>query len=173
MVTLIVIVIIVLITAGNLLVRVDQLKESDAIIVLSGFEGRLEKGIKLFNEGYGSYLILSNSDDFDEDILREQGISEDLVILESRAESTFTNATLTKEIVLDREFRSVIIVTSEFHTSRARYIFKKVYQDTSVRLFFTGSKNRFFNSRFWWFNFRGIYVVAVEYVKWVYYLIRY
>lgn len=173
MVTLIIIITIILITAGNLLVRVDQLKKSDVIIVLSGADGRLEQGVKLFNGGYGDYLLLSNSGDFDEDALGDLDMSDDMVILESEAVSTFTNATLTKEIVLDREFKSAIIVTSEFHTSRSRYIFNKVYRDTNVTLTFAGSKNSYFNPRFWWFNFRGIYVVAVEYVKWVYYLIRY
>ena len=173
MVALIIISIIILLTMGHFLVKVDHVEKSDAIIVLSGFDGRLEHGIKLFKEGYGDCLILSNSDDFDEETLREHDISEDQVISESHADSTFTNATLTKEIVLEREFKSVIVVTSEFHTSRTRYIFNKVYRDTDVKLIFSGSKNGFFNSKLWWFNFRGIYVVAVEYVKWLYYLIRY
>ena len=173
MVALIIISIIILMTMGHLLVRVDHVEKSDVIIVLSGFDGRLEHGINLFKEGYGDYLMLSNSDDFDEETLRENDISEDQVISESHADSTFKNATLTREIVLERKFKSVIVVTSEFHTSRTRYIFNKVYRDTDVKLIYSGSKNRFFNSELWWSSFRGIYVVAVEYVKWLYYLIRY
>ncbi|HHU18849.1 MAG TPA: hypothetical protein GXZ58_01115 [Bacilli bacterium] len=70
MLALIIISIIILMTMGHLLVRVDHVEKSDVIIVLSGFDGRLEHGINLFKEGYGDYLMLSNSDDFDEEVLQ-------------------------------------------------------------------------------------------------------
>jgi len=70
MLALIIISIIILMTMGHLLVRVDHVEKSDVIIVLSGFDGILEHGINLFKEGYGDYLILSNSDDFDEEVLQ-------------------------------------------------------------------------------------------------------
>lgn len=166
-------VVVVVAVAGRLLVSVDQARVADAIIVLSGAGGRLEKGIGLFHEGYGGHLILSNSGDFDEGVLVESGVPVERVIMESGAVSTYTNATLTREIVLDRGFRSVVVVTSEFHTSRSKYIFNRVYRDTGVVLSVVGSRSGFARAGVWWFSFKGVYVMAVECVKWVYYLGRY
>lgn len=169
----ILIILIALVTVGQFLVSVDHKEASDAIIVLSGAEGRLEKGIELFAEGYGEHIMLSNSVDFDEDTLHKNDIPKERVIQEPKADSTFTNAIYTKEIMLDRELTSALIVTSEFHTSRTKYIFNKVFEDTEIRLNFIGSKNSFFGRKFWWLNLKGIYIVTVECVKWLYYLVRY
>ena len=47
-------------SAGNFLVVDEKPEKSDVIIVLSGGEGRLEKGVTLFKEGFAPYLLLSN-----------------------------------------------------------------------------------------------------------------
>ncbi|WP_051475731.1 YdcF family protein [Bacillus sp. J37] len=162
-----------LLYAANFLVVNEDPKKSDVIIVLSGYEGRLEKGIDLFNRGFGEYLILTNSDYFNEEKLLKSGIPMDKIIYEQDADSTYTNATLTKNIMLDHKFDSAIIVTSEFHTSRSKYIFNKVYKDLETDLTYVASKNDFFNSRYWWDNEKSRYVVWSEYTKWLGYLLLY
>lgn len=167
----IILMIILFLNAGNLLVSAEKPKKSDVIIVLSGYDGRLEKGIELFKKDFGDYLLLSKSQYFNEDTLIQSGIQKEKIIFEKHAVSTYTNATLTKNILVKRKFDSAIVLTSEFHTRRSKYIFNKVFKDTKIELTFVSSKNGFFHSRYWWNNKKSIYLVCTEYIKWLRYLL--
>lgn len=46
-------------SAGNFLVVDEKPEKSDVIIVLSGGEGRLEKGVALYKAGFAPFLLLS------------------------------------------------------------------------------------------------------------------
>lgn len=93
--------------------------KSDVIIVLSGDNDRLEKGIELYKKGYASHLILSNGQENNfYHQAKESGIPEDSIILENHATSTTENAKFTKRLMMNYHFQSAIVVSSNYHMKR-------------------------------------------------------
>lgn len=160
--------------AGKLLVIDDEEpQKSDAIIILSGSEGRLEKGVELYQEGYGDYFILTNSNEFTENEinLMRSNIPKEKIIYEDKADSTYTNATLTLNIMTERNFKSAIVITNDFHTSRSKYIFNKIYKDKEINLTYIASEK--YNAAYWWKSKESRQFVLSEYIKWIGYVILY
>lgn len=58
------------------------------------------------------------------------GISVENILTESRSRNTYQNAVLCKKIVTANNWRSVLVVTSEFHSHRAESIFQRVFGQT-------------------------------------------
>ncbi|SLL20031.1 DUF218 domain [Mycobacteroides abscessus subsp. abscessus] len=171
---LIIAIFIIGLNAGKFLVVNENPRKSEAIIILSGAKGRLEKGIELYKEGYGDYLILTNSDSFTEKEMRllNNNVPKQKIIYEDKADSTYANATLTLHIMEDLNFNSAIVVTSDYHTSRSRYIFNKVYKDKDLELTYAAATSAF-NAKYWWKDEKSRYFVRSEYKKWLGYLILY
>lgn len=68
--------------------------------------------------------------------LEQQGVPEQSILEEPRATSTFQNAVYTRELLLDH-YRTtapppVVILTSDFHSWRARRVFQKVGLQTNI-----------------------------------------
>lgn len=128
--------------ASPLIVK-DPLKKADAVVVLSGgweSKGKLGKstlerykyGVRLFQKGYGKYLILSggnlwgNPSEAGEmaEMAMSDGFPHEVIIAEENSGSTYENALFVKKILLEEEIDSVVLVTSPYHTLRAKTIFK-------------------------------------------------
>lgn len=128
--------------AAPLIVK-DPLNKADAIIILSGgweSAGKLGRstmerynyGIQLFQKGYGRHLIFSggnlwgNPSEAGEmaEMAVSDGFPDQAVIIEDSSETTWQNTLFVKKILLERELDSVILVTSPYHTLRAKTMFK-------------------------------------------------
>lgn len=162
-----------MLNAGEFLAGDDIPRKSDAIIVLSGDNGRLEKGISLFKAGYAKYLILSNSEFLDIDKVLKEGIPEYSIIFENNATNTYTNALYTKKLMEQNNLKSAVLVTSEYHNLRSKYIFNKIYKDSDIKLSYATSKVFVFNPKKWWKNKESRNVLITEYLKLVRYIILY
>ena len=115
-------------------------KKSDCILVLgcsvygetpSPFlTARLNQALKLYNDGFGDYIIVSGGKGSGEYIseaeamkrfLIEQGVPKSKVIHEDQSFSTMQNIKNSKAIMEQRGFNSAIIVSNKFHLLRAAY----------------------------------------------------
>lgn len=115
--------------AKDYLVVNEEPLHSDVIIVLSGEEGRLEKGASLYHEGYGKRVLLTSA----------FGIPEEALILEEKATSTYTNAVYAKEEMAKYDLTSAIVVTSDYHTRRTKVIFERVFKGSGMELTYVAS----------------------------------
>lgn len=116
---------------------------ADAIIVLGCaanqdgtpspiLRSRVEKGVELWRKGYANRLILTGAAvanasveaDVMEQLTISLGVPFDKIFKETKARSTVENARLTTEILNSLGLKTALVVTSPFHTRRARYIFK-------------------------------------------------
>lgn len=151
---------------GSFLVINEPPKKADAIIVLSGGENRIQKGISLYKEHYAPYIILSNAnEDYMEAYIIRDNIPKHSVLLETKADSTYKNALYTKDIMSKHHMKSAIVVTSNFHTRRTKMNFDKVYKDTGIQFTYVGVDTPGFNPHSWWINRSGTITVFDEYVK--------
>ncbi|WP_245976705.1 YdcF family protein [Oceanobacillus arenosus] len=134
-------ILLLLVLAKKFLIVNEKPKKADVVIILSGGPGRLAKGVALFNRGDADQMMLSNSND-GRTTIREAvafGIPEDKLIPEKRATTTHTNALYTLELMKERQLTSAIIVSSDFHMRRTKYIFSQVYKNTGIELTFVAA----------------------------------
>ncbi|REJ10212.1 YdcF family protein [Halobacillus trueperi] len=113
----------------------ESSKEYDAIIVLSGNEERLEHATELFNEGWASHIILTNSTEngTTPEEAMSMGVPQDAIFEEPSATSTYENATLSKNIIEEEGFSSALVVTSDYHSRRTKMTFDDIY-DNEIEL---------------------------------------
>ena len=105
---------------------------ADAVIVLTGGAGRITEGFKAWKAGAGWDLcilgtgknkkltqLLPNADN-----LSDWELSR--IHIEGWSGNTLENAFSAKALVEDRKYSSVVLVTSDYHISRAYYVFRRV-----------------------------------------------
>jgi uncharacterized SAM-binding protein YcdF (DUF218 family) len=131
----------------------DPLNRADALIVLSDddfYADRATRAAELFREGKASLVIASGRRlrptvgivELMEHDLIERGVPKDKILRVQEAE---TLANLAKA----RKWHSAIVVTSNYHTRRARYIFRHVFpQGIEVRV--ASARDADFDPEAWW-----------------------
>ncbi len=67
----------------------------------------------------------------------------------------------------------VAVITSWYHSSRAGYIFDKVFKDSNIRVAVIPVIPEGQDPKHWWRQEKSFLMVFNEYLKWVYYLIHY
>lgn len=146
---------------------------ADAIVVLTGGWGRVDRGLELFEKGRGDYLIIvgANKDASLESIFfkKSVGLDKKKIILEKGSESTYENAQETKKIVESMKIKSIILLTSFYHMKRASYVFnRELSPQTTIYLYPVSTPN--FNEKAWWKG-RGPILLFVEFFKFYWYRI--
>nr|WP_281175103.1 YdcF family protein [Domibacillus robiginosus] len=143
-------------------------------MVLSPGVERIQKGVQLWKDGYADKLILSraNTGTFTVKQAAELGVPEDSIIAEEQAYSTYTNATYTKELLKERDIRSAIIVTNDYHMRRTKFIFEKVYHDSNINLTYATAPSHY-QFATWWNDEESKQMLWKEYVKLVGYYFLY
>lgn len=128
----------------------SQPKKSDCIIVLgcsvygttpSPFlVWRLNKGLNLYNRGYGNYIIVSGGRGVGESISEAQamknyliskGVNSSRIIMEDKSASTTANLINSSRIMKSNGFKTAVIVSNKFHLKRASLIAESQYIDAT------------------------------------------
>ena len=126
---------------GKFLVESDELEKSDVIVVFSGDNGpRTERAVELLKEGYADYLILSGGKVYDDVTMAELmknhaiklGVDENKILIDNEASTTNENAEFTTDIIEENNFKSVIVVTSDYHTRRSKLAMEKSLENTLI-----------------------------------------
>lgn len=168
---------------GHYLVVDEAPQKSDAIVILGGETvPRVAKGVELYREGFASLLIMSGGGNLtsryaEADLMlieaMDLGVPQSSVVLERESESTYENAVFVKRIVQEKEIKSILLVTSSYHTRRARNIFTKVFRDTGVRIITVSAPDRKFSPSSWWKKHEGQQKALVEAANMLVYWIKY
>lgn len=149
---------------------------ADVIVVLTGGVGRVEEGLRLFREGRGGLLIISGVEGSSKldaifpgrDLKR--GVDTSRIILDVESKSTLDNAVNVKKIIEAKEFKSLILVTSNYHIKRASTIFRKaIKEDVAIYKYPVGGPN--FRTDRWWSDFNSVRLVLNEYYKYCWFQI--
>jgi len=100
----------------------------------------------IFSGGFYSRSDLSEAQ-FLAKIAREEGVPQKDIILEEKSNETIENVKYCLEIMNQRKFDSAIVITSNFHLRRTKFIFNKIMNKKSIihkiKLEFVGTKNHF------------------------------
>jgi uncharacterized SAM-binding protein YcdF (DUF218 family) len=107
------------------MVQGETVATADSIVVLTGGTDRLKPAIELLKNGSGKKLLISgvNPETTKKDIIRAYNIAPDLAAccldLDQIAANTIGNATQSTKWLRANGFKSVILVTSNYHMPRA------------------------------------------------------
>jgi len=147
--------------AGESWVVEDTLERADAIIVLSDdnfYADRATRAAQVYREGMAPIVVASGRKlrpyagvaELMEHDLVERGVPKDKIVrVEHDAENTTEEAEALARFAAQRKWRNVILVTSNYHTRRARYIFEHVFPaGTTIRV--TGARDGNFEPERWW-----------------------
>ena len=163
--------------AGKLIYKKDDLKPVDAIVVLSGEENeRVEYAAYLFREGWAKKdrIIMSGGPAVWKyswaSLMKEHaeylGIPGKNILLEDKSRTTEENARFTKEILRKNGYKSIILVTSSYHSGRAAIIFQKVL-GKEIKVLSAPVEDSWFRFSDWWKRRRDRAAVFNEYSKFI------
>lgn len=131
--------------AGRLLV-VNAPEKADAIVVLAGGwnDTRYYKGLELLREGYAPRMYLDALEDLQNFGHRETEYAQKFIeesagpdvprvkVCPERGDSTITETAYVARCLQETGARSILLVTSDFHTRRARSVFQKLLPSYQV-----------------------------------------
>jgi uncharacterized SAM-binding protein YcdF (DUF218 family) len=153
--------------AGEELIVEDPLEKSDAIIVLSDdnfYADRATRAAELFRQGLAPIVVASGirlrpyagiSELMTHDLI-ERGVPRDRILtFPQDADSTKEEAEALRKLLLEKNWKSAIIVTSNYHTRRARYIIGKTFSK-SVEIRMAGARDADYDPAHWWERRRSI-----------------
>lgn len=107
-------------------------EKTDAVVVITGGAGRIEHGIAVLERGKAGRLLVAGADPSvtKKDLVKRLGGKQRLlrccVDLGSESVDTRSNAEEAERWLERRKFRSLRLITSDWHMRRARYEFRKV-----------------------------------------------
>lgn len=153
--------------AGNWWVVSDPLRHADAIIVLSDDDytgDRAAHAAELFQSGWAPQVVASGrmlrpyagvADLISRD-LQSRGVPmASIITFAHHADSTRTEAQALRDLVAQRHWHSILIVTSNYHTRRAGYIFRKVFP-SDVSILLSPAPDSEYDPESWWETRSGL-----------------
>lgn len=158
--------------AGRLLYKKDALKPADVIVVLSGEDNeRVEYGAYLFREKWAkkNRIIMAGGPAAWKyswaSLMKEHaeyiGIPGKYILLEDKSRTTEEDAKYTREILWKYGYKSIILVTSPYHSKRAFTIFQKV-MGNDIEVISAPVENSWFKFKEWWKRRRDRSMVLSE-----------
>jgi uncharacterized SAM-binding protein YcdF (DUF218 family) len=106
-------------------------------------------------------------------ILVARGVArENIVLLPDTVESTFDEARGLSKYMEQNPESTVSVVTTSWHTRRARWIFANALAERSSQIRFVAAPTERFDENNWWTTEQGLFIVD-EYIKLGYYCFKY
>ncbi len=96
-----------------------------------------------------------------------------ITLLPGPCDSTFDEAERVAGFLAEHPEARVGIVTTDYHTRRARWIFRKVLKQYGDRIIVFGIPADGIDSENWWRTEAGLNAYVNEYVKFAFYVVRY
>ncbi|WGR95143.1 YdcF family protein [Bradyrhizobium sp. ISRA443] len=152
-------------------VETDPPHDADGIVVLTGGSSRVSDAMELLAAGYGKRLLISGvhptnaASDISRLVPDSQGLMNCCVDLDRSAVNTRSNAAETRRWVRERGFKSLIVVTSNYHMPRAIVELSHAMPDVTLIPFaVVGDKWR---DEPWWTSGATFRLLLSEYAKYV------
>jgi len=180
---------------GHFLVFEQTPQKSDVIVVLNGRDTeRSLAAVDLYNRSYAKLIVMAqgskqpgcdefwkrvgndwNSKIFFQRAMEAMGIPEQsLKLIGNGVTSTYEEARVTQGFLRENGHKSVLLVTSKWHSRRAYLTFKSVLNEIEgVRIICHPSRYDSFDADTWWKNENEIELVLGEYVRLIYYMLAF
>lgn len=179
---------------GSWLVAEQALEAADTAVILMGSTlDRVLEAHDLYLQGLVSGIVMVRSRQIAEEYALERGLripgnadlaagallavgipEQQIIILPGRAASTRDEARLLKSYLLNHpDIRSLILVTSAYHSRRADMVFRKEFKDANIDIQIAPSKYTGFQPRKWYRHRDSTKWTVLEYIKIVAWRLRF
>jgi uncharacterized SAM-binding protein YcdF (DUF218 family) len=159
--------------AGRFLVVEDPIRPADAIIVLGGIRGgRWLEALDLFEEKVAPRIVLSSdrsegaefeslkrgvqiprTADHVRDAMIRLGVPEDAVeVFRYHVDNTAQEADTARVLARERGWNHLLIITSKYHTRRARFAFERSFRASGVQISVRSTRYDPSAPRTWWMH---------------------
>jgi uncharacterized SAM-binding protein YcdF (DUF218 family) len=160
---------------GDFLVENDEPQRADIVVVLAGdgYGHRLMKAVELVRQGYAPLVLLdgprvsygSHESELAADWAVKQGVPREiLALLPMRARSTVMEVKALNPELERRGIKKALVVTSNFHTRRARAVFNR-FGLKSIQYIMIAARDEDFDPADWWQSREAKKTVLLEYTK--------
>lgn len=171
--------------AGRFLVEDDPLQQADAIVVLTGsYPDRIIEAAALYREGWAPRIILCREPEnagfarlrslgvtvprlfeLNRSVAEQLGVpAAAITVLDRPAGSTYSEAEVVLSDAIARGYRSILIVTSKYHSTRAARIYRHLAAGR-VAIIVRGARDDDFQPEGWWRDRPSTRRVVIEYQK--------
>lgn len=171
--------------AGRFLVVDQAPARADAIVVLSGsVPDRILEAVDLYQDGYAPLIVLCGEPENEgtrqlrqrgvvlprghevhASIAVQLGVPESAIVVVDRPPgSTFTEALAILDGLAERGARTVLLVTSQYHTRRAGLIYRHL-AGGSIEIITRPARSGGFDAEGWWHDRMTVRRVLIEYQK--------
>jgi uncharacterized SAM-binding protein YcdF (DUF218 family) len=183
---------------GHFLVLEQKPQKSDIIVVLNGRDTeRSLAAVDMYKTGYGKLIVIArgpkqpgcgefwkrvgkdfNSKVFFQRSVEAMGIPRDSFMqIGEGVHSTFDEAKAARTFLKEKGYKSILLVTSKWHSRRAYLTFTSVFGENErveeIRITCHPSKYDTFNPDAWWKNEAGAEIVLGEYLRLIYYILTF
>lgn len=160
---------------GRYLYYKDELKPADVIIVVGDGEAENVKySVKLFKEGWarkdkiivtgGTLIGRFTTASLMKDAAMSLGIPKEVILLEDKSKLFDESAFNIKNMLAKYDYKSCIVVTSQYESKRINKIFRKIMGE-EIRIISAPVDETWFNFDHWWTRQRDGAKVLDEYAK--------
>lgn len=160
------------------LIEDDGPRKADAIVVLGGdaFGDRTLKGAELAKAGYAPIVLVSgpprlmgyqSTDEvqFAEKAGYPDSLFREVHLPEEGAESTATEAEFVGKYLEGQGIKSILLVTSNYHTRRAAKLFRRENPKLAIAAVPSIDPARYFTPETWWKTRSGEKILLFEWLK--------
>jgi uncharacterized SAM-binding protein YcdF (DUF218 family) len=181
--------------AARLLIVRAEVQSPDAIIVLSGSSTYIERAswaAKLYREGRAPLVVLTNDGvisgwDNREDRnplfyelsmrrMQQEGVPPTQIeVAPGQAGGTYDESLLVREFAVEHRLHRLLIVTSGYHSRRALWSIRRACEGSGIEVGIDSAPPGWQTPSpwLWWSKRKGWKLVAGEYVKMIYYRLKY
>jgi uncharacterized SAM-binding protein YcdF (DUF218 family) len=168
--------------AGRYLVDEDPLEPADAVFVLAGSRAaRWMEAVELYKEKVAPHIVLSSDrmegaefellargirlprhSDLAREAMIQLGVPPDAVeVIRSPVDNTAQEAIVARSLAAERGWKRLLIVTSKYHTRRARFAFVREFRGSGVEVRMRATRyDRIFPGTWWAHRFDARWVLT-------------
>lgn len=166
---------------GRALIVDDSPQKADAILVLGGETrkgDRVMHAAGLYQRGLAPLLVLSGTPigfrTHETEVMQRHaeslGVPSDrILVVKHDSDSTREEAGVVVPVLQSRGAKEVILVTSNFHTGRAKRVFEKVAGPAGPRFLASPARDPTFEPEGWWTRRRDAKTFVLEVIKTAWY----
>ena len=171
------------------LISEDDPVQADVIVVLSG--GALDRGTKalaLYQEGLSDQIFCPGGNlspdleamgmdilesEVTKKLLLDNGVPEAAIQVWPEGKSTQEEAQIVWDFAKAEGWEAIIVVSSRFHTRRVQGVYRRQFRKTDVEIIVVGAPSSSYSEMSWWQSENGLIALNNEYIKLVYYTLKF
>jgi len=154
---------------GEYLIVDEAPRPVDLIVVLTGNQYRVDKAIVLYQRGYARRILFSGAEPLQVAYMLDKavqaGIPRANLDWESVSKNTYQNAYYSCEYMRINNFKTALVVTSDYHSRRVYNCFNSIAGPTLRFIVCSKHDLREYNPHYWWSNPTWLRNFLDEYAK--------